>query len=325
LHPGPDSVSGCPGVAGAELGHGWMGADEACPMSQAAAQIDGADGLGVTEIAGVMTPARTHFGTFPHIRSEQPKTHEKPMKPPFFRGFHQIAYTIATVWFLQHIEVSLGDPDKVTKSLILWTYDPKLEKFVAWAFQSNGNVVSSTGKWDSTSKAFALATVEPPSKMREQFLDAQTIKGNLTFIDNGGMNMVWTRNRQAESEGKATRQQWSKVGTPIQPLPFELKKLQPLIGEWDSEIGPTGPLLERSDDRSKGQMTVQWILDGRYLLISTENGKGRFFWIIGYDPAKGKYRRITFTNSGQSPVSDAWQSKSAVGGVHSVLLAFRPK
>jgi len=64
------------------------------------------------------------------------------------------------------------------------------------------------------------------------------IKGNLTFVDNGGMNMVWTRNRQAESEGKATREQWSKVGTPIQPLPFELKKLQPLIGEWDSEIGP---------------------------------------------------------------------------------------
>lgn len=224
--------------------------------------------------------------------------------------FHTVnqAEWILDGWFLQHIEVNHvgGDPENVTKSLFLWTYDPKLEKFVAWAFQSNGNVASSTGKWDSTSKAFTLTTVEPPpnttGKMTEQFLDAKTIKGNLTFIDNGGktlMDMVWTRNRQTDSEGKATREEWSKVGRPIQPLPDELKKLQSWIGEWDSVIVPPGPLLEPSDKRSKGKMTIQWILDGRYLLIITENEKERFIWMIGYDPARGKYRRFTFTNAGQ--------------------------
>jgi hypothetical protein len=222
-------------------------------------------------------------------------------------------------WFLQHIEVNhvVGDPDKVTKSLFLWTYDPKLEKFVAWAFQSDGNVASSTGKWDSTSKAFTLATVEPPpnttGKMTEQFVDANTIKGNLTFIDDAGktlMDMEWTRKRQAEAAGKATREQWNRIGTPIQALPDELKKLQPLVGEWDSVILPPGPLLEPSDIRSKGKMTIQWILDGRHLLITTENGMDRFIWVIWYDPAKGKYRRITFTNAGEIAESlGAWNGE----------------
>lgn len=236
-----------------------------------------------------------------------------------FRTVNQ-AELILDGWFLQHIEVNhvVGDPDKVTKSLFLWTYDPKLEKFVAWAFQSTGNVFSSTGKWDSTSKAFTLTTVEPPpnttGKMTEQFLDATTIKGNLTFIDNDGttsMDMVWSRNRQTESEGKATREQWSRDGRPSRPLPGELKKLQPLVGEWDSVVGATGPLGELSKgNRSKGEMKIQWILDGRFLLITTENGMDRFIWIIGYDPAKGKYRRITFTNAGQIAESlGAWNGE----------------
>jgi hypothetical protein len=225
-----------------------------------------------------------------------------------FRTVNQ-AELILDGWFLQHIEVNhvIGDPDKVTKSLFLWTYDPKSEQFVAWAFQSNGNVATSTGKWDSTIKTFTLAAVEPPpnttGKMTEQFLDAKTTKGNLTFIDNDGttlMDMVWTRNRQTESEAKATREEWSKVGRPIQPLPDELKKLQPWIGEWDAEFSIVGPSVGSSTIiRSKGRMTVQWILDGRFMLINMENGKDRFLWMIGYDPAQGKYRRITFTNAGQ--------------------------
>ena len=225
-----------------------------------------------------------------------------------FRTVNQ-AESILDGWFLQHIEVNhvVGDPDKVTKSLFLWTYVPKLEKFVAWAFQSNGNVASLNGKWDSMSKAFTLATVEPPpnttGKMTEQFLDAKTIRGNLTFIDNGGktlMDLAWTRNRQTESEGKATHEEWSKVGRSIQPLPDELKKLQPWIGEWDSEVFPTGSFEEVAKGiSSKGKMKVQWILDGRFMLINTENGKDRFIWMIGYEPAGGKYRRITFTNSGE--------------------------
>jgi hypothetical protein len=39
--------------------------------------------LGATEMAGVMTPLGTHFGTFRHIRGERPETHETPRKPLF--------------------------------------------------------------------------------------------------------------------------------------------------------------------------------------------------------------------------------------------------
>ena len=56
-----------------------------------------------------------------------------------FRCLNQ-AESILDGWFLHHIEVNhvVGDPDKVTKSLFLWTYDPKVSKYVAWAFQSTG-------------------------------------------------------------------------------------------------------------------------------------------------------------------------------------------
>lgn len=222
-----------------------------------------------------------------------------------FRTVNQAEW-ILDGWFLQHIGAShvVGDPDKVTKSLFLWTYDPKLHEYVAWAFQSNGKAVSSTGKWDSTSKAFTLASVKPPPSttgtMTERFLNAKTINGKLTFIDNGGktlMDMVWTRSRQTESEGKATREQWNQIGTPIQPLPDELKRLQPLIGEWDCEFIYAGPSV--GFQSLKGKITVKWILDGRFLIVTTEQGSDHSIWIIGYDSNEKRYRQITFTNTGQ--------------------------
>jgi hypothetical protein len=224
-----------------------------------------------------------------------------------FRTVSQ-AEMILDGWFLQQIEVQpvVGDADKATKSMSLWTYDPKLEKVVTWVFQSNGAVASWTGKWDSTNNAFTLASIEPPpnatGKMTEQFLDAKTINGNLTFVDGSGkslMDLVWTRTRQSESDGKPSRKEWSQIGTAIPPLPDELKRLQPLIGEWDSDI-ITGPFDDSGKStESKGTMSIRWILDGRYLLITTENGDDRFYWVIGYDSNKKKYQRLTFTNTGQ--------------------------
>jgi hypothetical protein len=213
-------------------------------------------------------------------------------------------------WFLQHIELSqvIDDPDKVQKSLRLWTYDAKMEKFVTWAFHSPGNSVSSSGNWDAVSKTFTLANVGPlpnsTAKVTEQFLDEKTIKGNLTFNDNVRRtlaDLAWTRNRQTELEGMATREEWSKVGPNILPLPDDLKKLEPWIGEWDSEFRIVGPSVGSPKEiiRSQGKLTVEWILDGRFLRIVAENGKDRFLWIIAYDSVKGVYRRYTFTNAGQ--------------------------
>ena len=224
-----------------------------------------------------------------------------------FRTINQ-AELILDGRFLQHIEVNhiVGDPDKVTKSLFLWTYDPTSAKFVAWAFQSTGNVASSTGEWNATSKTFTLNTIEPPpnttGKFTEQFLDASTIKGNLTFIDDGGktlMDMVWTRNRQAGVAGKPTREQWNQIGTPIRPLPDELKQLQPFIGEWDSEFINAPSVVSPQGSTSKGKMAAQWILDGRFLLGNSEVGTHRSIWLIGYDTTKEAYRYVRFTNSGQ--------------------------
>lgn len=210
--------------------------------------------------------------------------------------------------FLQHIEVNhiVGDPEKVTKSLFLWTYDPTAKKYVNWAFQSTGNGGPSTGKWNSTSGTFTLVSGEPPpnttGKLTEQFLDANTIKGNLTFLGDDGktlMDMVWTRNRQSEDAGKATREKWKTIGTPIRPLPDEMKKLQPLIGEWDSEFINGPSVVSPQGSASKGRLTAQWILDGRFLLGTSEVGKHRSIWVIGYDPHKKAYRNIRFTNGGE--------------------------
>ena len=210
-------------------------------------------------------------------------------------------------WFLNHIEVNqiVGEPDKVTKSLFLWTFDPNTKKYVAWPFQSTGNTGPSTGDWNPTTKTFTTSPVEPPpnttGKMTEQFLDAKTIKGSLTFIEGGGktlMDMVWTRNRQPEDAAKATREQWDKIGTPIQPLPAEIKNLQPFIGEWDSEFinGPSA--LSPKGSTAKGKMTGKWVLDGRFLLGTSEVGTHRSIWLIGYDTPKEAYRYVRFTNAG---------------------------
>lgn len=210
-------------------------------------------------------------------------------------------------WFLQHIEVShiAGEPDKVTKSLFLWTFDPNTKKYVGWPFQSTGITGSSTGEWNPITKTLTTSPVEPPlnttSKMTEQFLDAKTIKGNLMYIEGGGktlMDMVWTRNRQPEDAAKATCEEWGKIGKPIQPLPAELKKLQPLIGEWDSEF-INGPSVQSpKGSTSKGKMTGKWILDGRFLFGTSEVGTHRSIWLIGYDTAKEAYRYVRFTNAG---------------------------
>jgi hypothetical protein len=211
-------------------------------------------------------------------------------------------------WFLQHIEVNhvVGDPSKVTKSLFLWTYEPVSRKYEAWTFQSTGNVASSTGTWEATNKTFTLTSVEPPpktsGKFTELFLDANTIEGNLTFLDDGGktlMDMGWTRKRQAEGAGRGTREQWSKLGMPPQPLPGELKKLQPMIGEWDTEFIESPSAAAPEAGTSKGKTTAQWILDGHFLLGTTQQKNDRSLWIIGYDTAKLDYHQIRFTSTGR--------------------------
>lgn len=210
-------------------------------------------------------------------------------------------------WFLYHIEVSqvIGDSNKITKSLFVWTFDPNTKKYVAWPFQSTGNTGPSVGEWNPTDKTFTTSPVDlPPNtsgKMTEQFLDMDTIKGNLTFTDGGGktlMDMVWTRNRQPDDIAKKILEQWNTIGTPIQPLPAELQKLQPLIGEWDSDFINGPSVVSPKGGVSKGKVTAKWILDGRFLLGSSEVEKHRSIWVIGYDTNKKVFQNVRFTNAG---------------------------
>lgn len=236
-----------------------------------------------------------------------------------FRCLNQIEF-ILDGWFLQHIEVNhvVGDPDKVTKALILWTYDPKSSKYVAWAFQSSGNYFSSSAKWDSASKTFMLTSNEPfpnvTDKMTEQFVDAATIKGNIKFVENGGkvlMDMDWTRNRQAGIAGQPTREQWDKIGTPIQPLPEEIKKLQPFIGEWDAEFINAPSVVSPQGRTSKAKSTGKWVLDGRFLFGTTESDNFRSIWVMGFDSNKNQYRMVRFTNGGLTDETvGQWDSES---------------
>jgi hypothetical protein len=216
-------------------------------------------------------------------------------------------------WFLEHIEVNhvVDAPEKTTKSLFLWTYDPKAEKYVAWGFQSTGKSSQATGKWEPRNKTLTLAVNDPPANatgtMTEQFLDASRIQGSLTFTGRDGktlMDMAWTRSRAAGVVGKPTREQWSENGLPIQPVPRELKKLQPFVGEWDTEFIDGSSVVAPGGGTSKGKMTAQWILDGHFLLGTTEHGKERSLWLIGYDSEKKEYRSFRFTSGGQSEKVD---------------------
>ena len=64
-------------------------------------------------------------------------------------------------------------------------------------------------------------------------------------------------------------------------------------------------------------MSIQWILDGRYLYIAAENGDDRFLWIIGYDSENKRYRRLTFTNAGviKAP-RDPYGGRYPAGSLH---------
>ncbi|MEY4567298.1 MAG: hypothetical protein RLY14_2268 [Planctomycetota bacterium] len=211
-------------------------------------------------------------------------------------------------WFLHHIEVTqvVGAPGKESKSLFLWTFDQDKKHFVAWPFQSTGNTGPSVGDWNAATKTFTTSLMEPPpnttGKMTEQFLDGNTIKGHLMFTDRDGsvlMDMIWTRNRQTGDVDKMTPQQWEKIGDPIEPLPTEIAKLQPFIGNWESDY-IDGPSAQAPEGKTmKGKMTAKWVLDGRFLLGTSDVGSHRSIWLIGYDTTKRHYRSVRFTNHGQ--------------------------
>ncbi len=155
------------------------------------------------------------------------------------------AEMILNGWFLQHIEVShiVGEPDQVTKTVWFQTFDATSKKYVTWWFSSTGIITHSTGTWDAASQTFNLTDVEPPlgttHRFAERFRNEETHEGSLAFTGNGGRKMfevVWTRKRQAGIAGKPLAEHWAAIGAPIQPIPYEVKKLDVFLGEREVEF-----------------------------------------------------------------------------------------
>jgi hypothetical protein len=211
-------------------------------------------------------------------------------------------------WFVQHIEVNhvVGDPERVTKALWFQTFDPRSEAFVMWFFQSTGMIGKATGTWNQKDKSLLFTPTElPPNatgKHTEAFPNDRTITGSylITETDRRTLfDMAWTRKRQAGVAGQPTQERWANIGTPIEPIPAEVKKLDAFIGDWDAEFIQRPSVVAPNGNTSKGTMTGQWILDGRFLLGTSQVGNHNSKWVIGYDTNKKAYRYIRFTNSGQ--------------------------
>lgn len=211
-------------------------------------------------------------------------------------------------WFLQHIEVNhvVGEPDKVTKAIWFSTFDPEAKEYVTWFFQSTGIMGRFTGRWNPTTKTFTFTPQEPPQNttgfFEERFPNKDLIEGKLSYKGTDGQNMfdmVWTRTRQKELAPNPLREQWAKIGTPIEPIPKEVKTLEPFIGEWDSDFTQRPSVVSPNGGNRKGNMTAQWILDGRFLLGTSEVDNFKSLWISGYDTNKNAYRQVRFSNTGE--------------------------
>lgn len=209
-------------------------------------------------------------------------------------------------WFLRHIEISRQTgTDKVGKSLFVWTFDSKSKKYVGWSFQSTGIISHMSGVWESQSKTFAHSNIENPpnttSKLTEEFADDNNINGALAFTGNDGrrmFDMVWTRKRR-EPPAQPLEKEWARIDTPYNPIPAETKRLEPFVGEWDAEFIQRPSATSPRGRTSRGSMTAQWILDGRFVFGTTEAGSHRSHWVIGYDTNRKAYRYVRFTDAGQ--------------------------
>lgn len=211
--------------------------------------------------------------------------------------------------FLHHIEVShvADDPGKVTKSLFVWTYDEGQKAYVAWAFHSTGVIATATGPWYSASRSFRLTYREPPSNTRghftEEFADASTINGSLNYIGNDGrtmFDMVWTRTRQAGAAGRPVQEQWSEIGTPVEPIPDELKRLNVFLGPKEVELIHRPSQFVPQGSTTHGTASGTWILDGRFLLGQTTLPDYQSLWVMGYDTNRKAFRYILFGSNGRT-------------------------
>jgi len=211
-------------------------------------------------------------------------------------------------WHLLNVEVNhvVGQPDRIAKALWMTSYDEPSKTYVTWSFHSSGVVARWSGNWLADERQFRYAPSEPLDGMtalfREQFPQENAIAGALTFKKADGamlLDMEWTRTKQPAAQPNPLREQWSKIGTPIEPIPDEMKHLDPFVGDWDAEFIQKPSIAFPNGNTAKAKMTVQRILDGRFLLGSTELPSYQSLWVVGYDAQAKAYRSIRWGNDGR--------------------------
>jgi hypothetical protein len=211
-------------------------------------------------------------------------------------------------WFLLHIELNhvVGDPDKLTKALMISTFDPQAGQYVTWFFQSSGIMNMSLGEWSAEQKTLTLTPVEPPEgttgSFAETFPDDSLINGTLAYTGDDGrtlFEMAWTRTRQKAVAPNPLRDQWAAIGTPIQPIPPEVQKLDVFIGERDVEFIHRPSIVSPQGTTARGTTAGEWILDGRFLLGRTKLPNNESIWVMGYDTDRNAFRYVLFINNGR--------------------------
>jgi hypothetical protein len=211
-------------------------------------------------------------------------------------------------WFLQHIEVNhmVDDPEKVTKALMISTFDSHAGQYVTWFFQSSGIMNKSLGEWSPEQRTLTLTPVEPPpnttGRFAETFPDDTIIDGTLAYTGGDGrtmFEMAWRRTRQTEVVPNPLREQWGTIGTPIQPIPPDVQKLDAFIGARDIEFIHRPSIVSPQGSTMQGTTSGEWILDGRFLLGRTKLPNNESIWVMGYDTDRKAFRYVLFISNGR--------------------------
>jgi hypothetical protein len=171
-----------------------------------------------------------------------------------------------------------------------------------WYFGSSGGIGHLKGKWDEASKTMTFSSPNLPPDWKgavtHKFSD-DSYNSTMKFTNDAGetvMDRHDLRKRQGGIAGKNMLESWAKIGTPIEPIPDEMKKLEPLIGTWDAKY--VFRLPQRREE--KGVITDEWALDGRFVLRREAVGDSHSIAMIGYDTNKKAYRLVRAVSNGRT-------------------------
>lgn len=199
---------------------------------------------------------------------------------------------------------SMGDFEQ----LQMMMFDPATGTYRTWTFGSAGTGTESEGTWheDSRTLAFKGSANGIPLLTQYRFADADSFDWSMKAEDGGAvyLDMRGTAKRRKNAfEAKPVR-------TGTMPPP-ELKVLDGLVGQWDSEYVIKPSVSANKELRGTAVEVNEWVLDGRFVQGDGRNAAGReIITVFGYDTKDGEYRLWHFTEAYASRFSGQWNEAS---------------